>query len=264
MDKILKLHILLKIFFVIFKTVNGAVLSDAEILSSVQQRVLLITIDGFRADYIKEYSLSNFERFILHGVYSRYLVSAYPALSIPSFWSMATGVHVEKHGIVSNNFYDPVISRKFDYQDFSYNRLRLWSNYDPIWVDAVKAKLKTSLLFWPKPNEILYDPFLKSDNENKNHKSISLNEKIDIAIDLFRNANFKFVVINHNQPSMSAFKHGIGGSLFNETLQGLDQSIEYLFRKLAQNFMLDASSDFNVIILSNYGKYIIILLIERH
>lgn len=254
MDKINKLQVFLEIILFVFKSANGVSLSDVEILSTVQQRILLITIDGFRDDYINEYNLPGFKRFKFHGVHSRYLVPEYPALTIPSFWSMATGVHVENHGIVSNNFYDPVINRKFDNHDYSYNRLKLWSNQDPVWIDAVRAKLKTALLFWPKPKEMVYDPLLKFDDNKTNHRALSLNEKIDIAIDLFRNGKFQFVVLNHNQPSGSLFEHGIGGSIFNQTLQTLDQSIQHLLLKLEQNFMFDASLDFNVIVLSNYGN----------
>ena len=231
-------------------------ISDVEMLASgIQQRVLLITIDGFRSEYIKTYKLPNFQRFIKHGVYSQFMLSEFPSLTIPSFWSMATGVHTDKHGLVSNNFYDPILNRKFDHADYSYTRLKLWSNYDPIWVDAVKSGLKTGLLFWPTPNQMLYNPLAQKKVHTHTKKSLSLNEKIDVAIDLFRNGEFQFCVVRHNEPGMVSFEEGIGGERFNRTMRKLDESLGYLLMKMEHNFMIDASLDFNVMIVSNYGRF---------
>lgn len=225
--------------------------ADNELLNDkTQQRILLLTIDGFRHDFIKNYNLKNFKKIVSQSSSTKFVQSEFPAQSIPSFWSMATGAHVENHGIVANNFYDPVLKRKFDEFDYSYSRLKLWSKLDPIWVDTVKNKLRTGLLFWPERSEHIFDPFV---HKKQNNPTMSLIEKIDIAIDLFTTGKFVFCVIKHNQPSMVSYEHGIGSDEFNRTIRVLDDSIGHLMDKLNRHG-LSKAKDFNFIILSNHGK----------
>lgn len=228
---------------------------DNEILNvNAQQRVLLITIDGFRHDFISRYNLENFKKFKSKGASSLAMVPQFPSLTLPNYWSMVTGVNIEKHGIVANNFFDPLINRKFDKNDYSLKRLKLWSNYNPIWVDAVKKNIKTGVLFWPKYNEWIFDPLLET-NYLRTSRMLTFNEKIDITIDLFRTSGFQFCVINHNEPSLTASRYGIDSDEFNKTIDDLDQSIEYLEKKL-KTYGLSNSFDFNVLIVSNQGMNI--------
>ena len=237
--------------------------SDNEILlSSIQQRILLINLNGFQQNYIKDYDLKNFKQFQLKSANSKYMVPDFPGLFLPNFWSSMTGYHVDKHGIVSNNFYDPILKQKFDQNDYSYSRLKLWSNYDPIWIDTVKNNLKTGVLFWPQPHEMIHDPFYRKQNHENNHNNnnnfkwdLTFNEKIDITVDLFKSEGFEFCVINHNEPNMASFKYGIGSLEFNRTIIDLDQSMGYFMKKLKTNGLM-GTTDFNTIIMSNHGNFL--------
>jgi len=252
-------YIFFLITFCYFEQSLAVYESDNELLNDkIQQRVLLLTIDGFRQDYIKTYNLKNFEKIQTESASANLVRPEFPAQTIPSFWSMATGSRVENHGIVANNFYDPVLKKKFQDCDYSYSRLKLWSNSDPIWVDTVKNNLKTGLLFWPESNQHVYDPYLY---KTMNHPTMSLIEKIDITIDLISNGNFVFCVIKHNQPAMVSYEYGIGSEEFNRTLNSLDESLGHLMDKLEKHGLAKAK-DFNLLILSNHGKYASLKLVR--
>ena len=259
MKNILSIAYNLIIFVLKITTIEPYFNGDNEILNvNAQQRVLLITIDGFRHDFISRYNLENFKKFQLNGASSLAMLPQFPSLTIPNYWSMVTGVNIERHGIIANNFYDPLMNRKFDEHDYSLDRLKLWSYYDPIWVDAVKKNIKTGVLFWPNFNEWIFNPLLKK-NHIRTSRMLTFNEKIDITIDLFKTSGFQFCVINHNEPSLSGNRYGVDSYEFNMTIDDLDQSIGYLNKKLKNNG-LSNTFDFNILIVSNQG----ISNIEQH
>jgi predicted AlkP superfamily pyrophosphatase or phosphodiesterase len=90
--------------------------------------VILISIDGFRYDYFGAYDHPNLERLASEGVRLP-LSPAYPSLTFPNHWSLATGLNVESHGIVSNTFYDPLFNETF----FQGTIAPKWWLGEPIW-----------------------------------------------------------------------------------------------------------------------------------
>ena len=100
-----------------------------------QQRVLLISLDGFRHDYIGAYQLKNLAQLVRDGSSALYLNPEFCTESLPNHWSMVTGSHVEKHGIVGDKFYDPQMREHF-HED--KDDLKWWNASEPIWAIAAK------------------------------------------------------------------------------------------------------------------------------
>ena len=78
--------------------------------------VVLVSFDGFRPDYLERFSTPSFDRLAAAGVRT-VLVPAFPSLTFPTHYTIATGLYPEHHGIVANRFYDPVRDAEFDYRD---------------------------------------------------------------------------------------------------------------------------------------------------
>ena len=64
--------------FLIFNTVTSS-------------KVLLISMDGFRWDYIQNFSTPNFDEFARNGVTSKYLTSPFITKTFPCHYTIATG-----------------------------------------------------------------------------------------------------------------------------------------------------------------------------
>lgn len=73
--------------------------------------VILISFDGFRADYLDRYAAPNFQRVARMGVRADGLIPVFPSKTFPNHYSIVTGQHPERHGIVANRFYDPARGR---------------------------------------------------------------------------------------------------------------------------------------------------------
>lgn len=108
-----------------------------------QPPVILISLDGFRAEYLSRFALENTEHrgefaattircLAERGVSSPYMMPSYPTITFPNHYAIVTGLYPESHGIIGNQFYDPDLSATFSiYTDGTDPKW--WQNGEPIW-----------------------------------------------------------------------------------------------------------------------------------
>ena len=89
-------------------------------LSGVQRSVaqadtvVIVSLDGFRADYLERYDTPNIDWVIEHGMTAEDgMRPVFPTTTFPNHYSMATGLYPQDHGIVGNTFFDPDIDEWF-------------------------------------------------------------------------------------------------------------------------------------------------------
>ena len=58
---------------------------------------VIVSLDGFRWDYVKMYHTPFFDRMAAEGVQKTF----------PNHYTLATGLYPDHHGIVSNSFWHP-------------------------------------------------------------------------------------------------------------------------------------------------------------
>ncbi|KAG8962198.1 hypothetical protein FRC03_004512 [Tulasnella sp. 419] len=116
-----------------------------------QRTVLMLSIDGLRADYVQRNLTTHLHDISLKGIRAKYMKPIFPTLTFPNHWALMTGLHAESHGIIANDFYDPVSKKQFVYTDPKKSWDAYWWNGEPIWETALKAGMKTANLMWPGP-----------------------------------------------------------------------------------------------------------------
>ena len=110
--------------------------------------VILISFDGFRADYLDKYDAPNFARMAREGVRAIGMIPVFPSKTYPNHYSIVTGVYPAKHGIVSNRFWDPVRQSAYVLGDPKSVRDGTWYSADPIWVTAEQQGMVTASFDW--------------------------------------------------------------------------------------------------------------------
>ena len=110
--------------------------------------VLLVSFDGLRHDYLERSPTPSFDRLAAAGVRAA-LIPAFPSLTFPAHYTIATGLYPEHHGVVANRFYDPARDDEFDYRDRADAQDGSWWGGEPIWVTAEKQGLVAAALFFP-------------------------------------------------------------------------------------------------------------------
>lgn len=114
--------------------------------------VILIGVDGFRADYLDPTNTPTLHRLAQEGVQAEGgMKPSWPSVTFPNFYTLATGLHPDHHGLVYNRMTDPDLpGRTFALSNRAEVMDRVWYDAgEPIWVTAQKAGLRSATLFWP-------------------------------------------------------------------------------------------------------------------
>jgi predicted AlkP superfamily pyrophosphatase or phosphodiesterase len=123
----------------------GATVGSAQSRGST---VVLIGLDGFHPSYLERPSSRHLRDLARTGARARSLIPVFPTLTFPNFYSMATGLYPEHHGIVSNTMVDSSLGR-FTLRDRTAVRDPRWWAGEPIWVTAVRQGKQAATFFWP-------------------------------------------------------------------------------------------------------------------
>jgi len=114
-----------------------------------QPVTILVSIDGFRADYLDRGITPNLSALAAHGI-SAAMRPSFPSKTFPNHWTLVTGKVPDHHGIVANRFEDP--ARPGEVFTMASDDPFWWNAAEPIWVTAEKAGIRTATMFWPGSN----------------------------------------------------------------------------------------------------------------
>ena len=107
---------------------------------------ILISIDGFRPDYLERGLTPTMSALAANGVTAS-MRPSFPSKTFPNHWAEVTGYVPDHNGIVANSFTDP--SRADEKFTMATNDPFYWNGREPIWVTAEKAGIRTAAMFWP-------------------------------------------------------------------------------------------------------------------
>lgn len=110
---------------------------------------ILISIDGFRADYLDRGETPVLSRLAAGGVHA-VMRPSFPSKTFPNHWALVTGRVPDHNGIVGNKMHDP--ARPDETFTMASDDPFWWNEAPPIWHDAEKAGLRTGTVFWPGSN----------------------------------------------------------------------------------------------------------------
>jgi predicted AlkP superfamily pyrophosphatase or phosphodiesterase len=112
--------------------------------------LLLISIDGFRHDYIERFDSPTMDRMIREGLHADSLHEAFPTKTFATHYTLVTGLHPGTHGVVANNMWDPRREARFSLGDREAVSDGFWyQGGEPIWVTAEHQGLIAATYFWP-------------------------------------------------------------------------------------------------------------------
>ena len=128
--------------------VLAAAQRGASPISTRAKRVLVVSIDGLDARYLlrrDEFKLKipTLRRLLSEGVAAEGVVSVYPSVTYPAHTTMVTGVTPRRHGIYTNDVFEP--PPPFPRWHWFAREVRV----DALWDAAARARLKVGLVSWP-------------------------------------------------------------------------------------------------------------------
>lgn len=216
-----------------------------------KRTVLIVSIDGLRADYLDRGLTPNLLNISKNGLRAKSMKSVFPTLTFPNHWAIMTGLYAESHGIIGNNFWDPVMKTEFHYNRIESCWNPAWWSGEPMWETAGKAGLITANLMWPGPPKTQRGASSTYFVPWKDH--VPLSKKLDQIlswVDL--PLEMRPQLIMAYEPSLDQAGHASGpmSALVNKTLGQVDTFAEDLQRAFRARNLTDI---IDVIFVSDHG-----------
>ncbi|CZT17048.1 related to nucleotide diphosphatase [Ramularia collo-cygni] len=115
-----------------------------------QPTTVLISLDGFRADFVHRGLTPALSSLIQQGVSPKWMNPSFPSVTAPNHYTLVTGMYPEAHGIIGNTFFDPLAQKEFYFTDPARSMTEEWWNAaEPLWQTAEQQNVPTAIHMWP-------------------------------------------------------------------------------------------------------------------
>ncbi|CAL4097065.1 unnamed protein product, partial [Meganyctiphanes norvegica] len=212
--------------------------------------VLIVSLDGFRADYLERGLTPNIQALADMGVYAPFMKPSYPSITFPNHYTIVTGTYPETHGIIANSFYDPKFKKKFSYTKPIAREGRWWGA-QPIWNTVNSQGGKSATYFWPGSGADI-------DGTHPNYwfpynGSVSFEDRVDQVLDwvaMDYSERPSFISLYFNEPDHTGHDKGPESPEVNDQLMHVDGMIQ----RLTQGLMDQGHAGcVNIIIIADHG-----------
>lgn len=217
-----------------------------------RQPVILISIDGFRPDYLDKGITPTLNQMKATGASAR-MRPSFPTKTFPNHYTLVTGLRPDRHGIVGNSMIDP----RRPGQMFSLGDARQsldpfwWTQAEPIWITAEKAGVRSATMFWPG-SEIGFpeDPANKAATDAhaldksgiwrpsdwvRFDQNVTDTQRVDTVVDWMRRPariRPRFVTLYFDRVDTAGHKFGPVSKEVDKEIAAVDRAIGRLSREL--------------------------------
>lgn len=231
---------------------------------------ILISLDGFRADFLDRGLTPTLSKFVSQGVSPRYMLPSFPSLTFPNHYTLVTGLHPESHGIVGNSFWSPETKEEFYYTDPDRSmQPKWWAGGEPIWATAEMQNVKTAIHMWPGSEAHIMgvEPtFLDKFNQDEalprkvdrilglldlpTSLSTSGDDSTFVQYDKTKTTRPQLIAAYVPVVDSDGHLHGPNSTEIRRTIADVDTMLDTLFSGLNQR---NLSNIVNIIIVSDHG-----------
>src|SRR5882762_7857203 len=232
-------------------TLSPSVRPQAKPITDLRPTVLLISLDGFRYDYLNLYRPANLNALANDGVRARWMVPSFPSKTFPNHYTIATGLYPQNHGIVENNIYDPAFKAIFMLSDRGEVENSRWWLGEPIWVTAEKQGQKAASVFYPGTEGEIAGTRLSY--WKRYDQDMSNDARVDTILswlDLPRDRRPTFLALYFSDPDDAGHEFGPVSKETKQAVLKVDREIGRLVRGLRAR---EIFSQINLIIVSDHG-----------
>ena len=216
--------------------------------------LILISIDGFRADYLKRGLTPTLKALADDGVRATAMHPSFPSLTFPNHYTLVTGLRPDRHGIVNNTMEDDRIQpdRRFTLGGYeAVSDPRWWDEATPIWVTAKQGGLRTATLFWPGSEAAIHG--VRPDEWMHFDAAITPDQRVDILLDwlaLPPEKRPEFLTLYFDAVDHEGHLHGPDSPEVDAALRQTDAALARLVAGLKALGMAETA---NLIVVADHG-----------
>ena len=221
-----------------------ASIATAPTTGARQPVVILVSIDGFRPDYLDRGVTPRLNALAADGIAAP-MRPSFPSKTFPNHWTLVTGLVPDHHGIVGNTMIDP--ARPGETFKLSTDDPWWWNTAEPIWVTAERAGIRTATEFWPGASIAWGSTARKDDHGiiaggtrpsdwHQFEANVTGAQRVDAVIDWLRrpaSARPRFVTLYFDTVDSAGHEFGPDSSQVTAAVADVDRSIGRLVDGLA-------------------------------
>ncbi|VDP53306.1 unnamed protein product [Schistosoma margrebowiei] len=222
-----------------------------------QQKLLVISLDGFSHNYLdraklRNVNISSFERIWKTGIRVMKVHNEFITRTGPNHLSLITGMHEESHGIVDNVFYDPELNDTFDLSNTRHLSQLKWFDVgsEPIWVTNQRHGHKSAVTFWPGSSTPFKGQLPSFYYSQYNHQ-LPLVDRINQTIKWLNLDEVTLGLIYFHEPDSQGHLTGPDSVEIFNVIEKLNDDIGYLLSLIDTRPSLKSS--LNIILTSDHG-----------
>ena len=250
------------LFFGAYKVTRSSRLAHLSLLSNgtstFAPTTILISLDGFRADFLTRGVTPTLNQFIAEGVSPKYMKPSFPSVTFPNHYTLVTGLYPESHGVVGNTFWDPNLEAEFHYTDPARSmQPKWWAGGEPIWVTAEKQNVKAAVHMWPgseagvEYGATYVDKFNGSEVlSRKTDRILGLLDLPSIENELVSQLRPQFIAAYVPNVDHMGHKFGPNSTEVWNTISSVDQMLHDIFMGLEER---NLTALVNVVVVSDHG-----------
>jgi len=224
-----------------------------KLLEKEHPKMILVSFDGFRWDYLKKFNLPHFNYLKSIGSHAEHIKNSFATVTFPNHWTIVTGMYEETHGIVQNSMYDRKLNKEFSTKNDSTQTYEWYGQNnatEPIWIANQKAgKGRKSAAEWVgagvsfDDESAIFIPY----NNTKPYRKL-----INQFIELFTRDDepINFGAIYFDEPDHTGHLYGPYSKQMKEKLQYVDATLGYFLNQLKKNNLFQET---NLIVTSDHG-----------
>ncbi len=213
--------------------------------------LLLISIDGYRHDYIDRGLSPNLEKLARHGVQAASMQPSFPSLTFPNHYTLVTGLRPDHHGVVDNTMFDPQLGKFSLGNRKAVSDGRWWDEATPIWVTADEHGMRTATMFWPGSEAAIHGRH--PDYWHPFDGSVGADARVDQVLawlDLPPALRPRFLTLYFDAVDHAGHKFGPDSPQLDAALRATDDALGRLLQGLKQRGLFQR---INLIVLSDHG-----------
>lgn len=245
------------------KKQNGAIVKDRFVSNGTAlfgPTTLVISLDGFRADFLSRGLTPRLNAFVKEGISPKYMLPSFPSVTFPNHYTLATGLYPEAHGVVGNTFWDPELEAEFFYTDPERSLDPKWWGGEPFWATAEKQGVRSAVHMWPGSEAHILDiePSVLdkyNGNEKLDNKVTRIMDFLDMPGKEDESADpehWRPQLIAAYVPDVDAdgHKYGPNSTEIRTTIQAVDTMMDNIFQGLETR---NLTHIVNVVVVSDHG-----------
>lgn len=208
---------------------------------------ILISIDGFRADYLDRGITPALSALAKQGVHAA-MRPSFPVKTFPNHYTLVTGLRPDRNGMVANTFEDAARPG----ETFTMSKSKdafWWDQAEPIWITAEKAGIRSATMFWPSSNVAFGG--IRPHDWQAFDENVSNRQRVDTIVDWLRRpaaTRPRFLSLYFDTVDTAGHHHGPDSAETDSAIRAVDAEIGRLRAELAA-----LGQPANLIVVADHG-----------